>query len=222
MADQEATPEAEAASASETPAPWGEDFNPERAWNTISHLRGVEKELEPKAKQYERLVNGEDPDAVQEILEKYGYEISNDDDEEEETDELAEWEDPTAAELAALKKEQAELKAWKDAQEGMQQVAAFESTVDALAEKDHVELEDFHKLYIAQQVSGNPTPKAIEKAYTDLKSRLEEGQKKTIGNHIKSKSAPSGPGGGESASEVPDLNSRAEIVAHMQSKMQQD
>lgn len=54
-----AEPEAEA-------HPWGEDFDPERAWNTIQNLRQFEKQ----AKEYERLRS--DPDAIYELARQAG------------------------------------------------------------------------------------------------------------------------------------------------------
>jgi hypothetical protein len=205
---------------SETPAPWGDDFNPERAWNTISHLRGVEKELEPKAKQLDRLLSGEDPDTIQQVLEAYGYEVSDTDD--EEPDVVSDdWEDPTAAELKAIKKDLEEQKAWREQQEGAAQVAAFESTVDGLAKADGMVLKPYHKLAIAQEVSskGRVTDEAIEKAYATLKADIEAERKATIEGYTTSKKAPRRPASGESASEVPDLDSTDDITDYIKSRM---
>lgn len=45
-----------------TPPPWGDDFNPERAWQTITHLRGFEGD----AKQFRKF--SEDPEALMEFI----------------------------------------------------------------------------------------------------------------------------------------------------------
>lgn len=84
-ADVQSTPEPDAVTP-ETPEaveeevvvpPWGDDFDPERAWKTITHLRSREKELETAAKEYERLRS--DPDAQAKFLEQLGYELADDD-----------------------------------------------------------------------------------------------------------------------------------------------
>lgn len=85
-ADVQSTPEPDAVTP-ETPEaveeeevvvpPWGDDFDPERAWKTITHLRSREKELEATQKEYDRLKS--DPDAQAKFLEQLGYELADDD-----------------------------------------------------------------------------------------------------------------------------------------------
>jgi hypothetical protein len=75
----EATPETtESAEEEAVVPPWGEDFDAERAWKTITHLRSREKELEAAAKEFDRLKS--DPDAQAKFLEQLGYELADDTD----------------------------------------------------------------------------------------------------------------------------------------------
>ena len=64
-----------------SPPPWGEDFNPERAWNTITHLRGREKELESEAKQWKQF--REDEEFRKQQLAELGYEFEEEPDDED-------------------------------------------------------------------------------------------------------------------------------------------
>jgi hypothetical protein len=61
--------------------PWGDDFNPERAWKTILTQRDREKELESDAKAWKRF--REDEEFRRQELAGLGYELNEDTDEEE-------------------------------------------------------------------------------------------------------------------------------------------
>ncbi len=88
----------------EAPAPWGDDFDPSRAWQTITHLRDREKELEKQAKEFERLQS--DPDAFREFLSQRGYELPEEDDELEHDDEAPEFRDPRVDQLLAEREQE--------------------------------------------------------------------------------------------------------------------
>lgn len=90
-------------SSTESPAPWGEDFDKDRAWRTITHLRDREKELEPQAKQFERLRN--DPDAFREFLSEQGYELPEEDDEPEDVEQPT-FHDPRVDQLLAEREQE--------------------------------------------------------------------------------------------------------------------
>lgn len=65
----------------ETP-PWGDDFNPEQAWNTIQNLRKFEKEvktLRPIATEYKKLKDAElsETDRLKKQLEDYDTELND-------------------------------------------------------------------------------------------------------------------------------------------------
>jgi hypothetical protein len=92
-------------SSEEPPAPWGDDFNPDRAWRTITHLRDREKELEQQAKQFERLRN--DPDAFREFLSEQGYELPEEDDEPDDVEpEVQTFRDPRVDQLLAEREQE--------------------------------------------------------------------------------------------------------------------
>lgn len=86
--------------------PWSEEeYDRERAYNTIQNLRRRETDLEKEAKQFERLQT--DPDAFREFVSQRGYELP---DEDTDPADLATEDDPIAAirgEIAALKAERA-------------------------------------------------------------------------------------------------------------------
>ena len=82
----EAVQETEAAD--DTP-PWGDDFQPERAWQTITNLRGREKELEPDAKAWKRF--REDEEFRNQFLrDELGFEIVDQEDTDEEDEDYGE------------------------------------------------------------------------------------------------------------------------------------
>lgn len=104
--------------------PWGEDFNPERAWNTIQAQREENKQLkqsEADAKAYRAL--REDPEAFQAFLDEQGYEVADDgepeapDDDTDDEDE-DEYLDPLEQRLMQLEQaEQARLEQQEQARE---------------------------------------------------------------------------------------------------------
>lgn len=89
MSDQSDVPaiepdEAAQDAAAQEPAsehPWGDDFDAQRAWDTITKLRGFEKQ----AKEFERIQS--DEEARAEWLKSQGYEITDDDEEADDPDE---------------------------------------------------------------------------------------------------------------------------------------
>jgi hypothetical protein len=133
----ELTPDAEQSDATEpsSPPPWGEDFNPERAWNTISHLRSFEDD----AKTFRKLK--EDPEARNDFLRGLGYEVEDPDAPEAEA--TPEWE----AEEDPIAREVAELREWRDQQVQAQEKAevqnlwvGWESYIKEQAKEAGVEL----------------------------------------------------------------------------------
>lgn len=78
---------AQGAVESEAPVspPWGDDFNPERAWKTILSQRDRERELESEAKAWKRF--REDEEFRREQLSELGYEFEEPPEEEDEDDE---------------------------------------------------------------------------------------------------------------------------------------
>lgn len=76
---------AQGAVESETSAPpWGDDFSPEKAWNTIQTQRESEKELKERLRQAEQV--WEDEQALRERLEAQGFEFEEPEDDDDYTD----------------------------------------------------------------------------------------------------------------------------------------
>lgn len=215
MTDEPVTdevPQEQAPETSEAP-PWGDDFDAERAWKTITSQREREKELEPDAKAFKRLRDGEDPDTFKEIMEAYGYQIPEDDDDSYEDDE-EDFVDPVVKEIEDLKQ-------FKQSLEMERQIQAFNDEVERLAEAEGFkpeDLDDMDRLLIAQSANTgrNFDIKKGFEAFLDYEKAKEQ---KAIERYKKSLEAPSSPVSGESASEVPDLSTRADMVRHIQSKI---
>jgi hypothetical protein len=162
------------------PAPWGDDFNPERAWQTISHLRGREKELESKAKQFERLA--EDEDALREFLAERGFTF-DEDDEEEPFDGTTE-DDPTAE----LRTKLSELEQWKAQQEAERGLAQFNKDLDGFAKEASVELSDLDREFIlSQTIKGGNNPKAAKAAFDRFVEHRQAQEKAILDRYLKSK-----------------------------------
>lgn len=192
------------------PAPWGDDFNPDRAWQTITHLRGREKELEQQAKQYERLRS--DPDAQRQFLADLGYEVDEDtgvDDEVEDPD------DP----IQPLTQKLSELEAWKAQQEHQASLDAFNKDIAGFAAEAKVELTEDDKFLLLQktfQTGGNPA--AARKAFDAHVELIKARDKAIIDRYLKSKSdgVPSAPQPGKAGRAEFDPTDRKARKARME------
>lgn len=191
--------------APDAPPPWGDDFNAERAWQTISHLRGREKELESEAKLAKAL--REDPDALKEFLAERGYELP--DDEDDEPDVEFDDEDP----IAPLRSEMETIKEYIENQKAERTIDAFAKHLDSLSTEAELSLTDREKQIVFRDAldNGGLTKANTEKAFKahiewlrDRESQMRQGwqeTKKTTAPAVKS---------GQSATQVPDLdNERA-------------
>jgi hypothetical protein len=185
----------------DAPPPWGDDFDAARAWNTISHLRGREKELEPVAKALERLRSGEDRDTFREIAATFGYEIPEDD----EPDDDGLEDDP----VADVRKQVSELAAWRAQQENERKLSAHFDQVNKLAEGAEIALTDHERKLIFNEAlteKGLDT-KLTEAAFQSIAAYRDEIRKQAIEGYRGSKKAPTVPPAGKSATQVPDLDS---------------
>lgn len=216
MADQETTPEVEVAETAAPNTPVGPDGQPwdfERQQATISKLR----EFETPAKAYERLSSGEDSEAFAQLAEKYGYELAQ-----EETEAASDWEDPSATEIAALKKQNAEFAAFKEQIELDRQVSAFQNDVARLSQEAEVELSEKQLGFVLAKAANDPkglSPASTKAAFNDLVEDLKAYEQGFISKHGIKPKAPRKPISGEPASQNPDLNTTADIVAFMQRRM---
>jgi hypothetical protein len=209
--DLESAPEAEtaeetSASVPDAPPPWGDDFNPERAWQTITHLRGREKELESESKRLKALQ--EDEDALREFLAEKGFEIAEDESEDEPADE----DDVDPVEERLRKIEEAEqTRAERERSDAARQFKSeFDSHVNELAEGAGWELDDDDRLVIWAKSSadnnGVPTVQGTEKAVKEFIDRQEQRVQARLESYKTSKKTAAVVPPGKSASQVPDLS----------------
>lgn len=188
---------------SETPVPWGDDFNPERAWKTITHLRDREKELEKQAREFERLQ--QDDSAFKEFVSQRGYEIP--DDEIEEPDDF-----PTDQPTSDPRVD--EIYQWKQQQEVDKALTAFHSDIDAKAEKAGVNVDQVDRDWLLQEsIKGGFTPDAVNKAFDSLAERNKQLEQAAIERYIASKRAPTPPQPGKAgAPEFDPRDSKARLA----------
>jgi len=216
VSDQETPPEQAPETSAPLTGPDGQPWDPDRAMSTIKSLRERESELEPQAKQYERLSSGEDQDAFRELAEKYGFQI-----EDQEDDDSDEWVDPSEQKFTEYEKKLAALEQAEEQRQLDAQAQHFRSTVDSLAKENELDLQDYHVTGILQNVinRGDLTDKNIKAAFFDIAKAIEAERQAIIDGYTKSKKAPRGPLKGEAASEVPELKSTEDIVKHVQSQI---
>ncbi len=218
MSDQETPPEVEAAETAptNTPSPTGPDgqpWDPDRAMQTISKLR----EFETPAKAYERLSSGEDSDTFRKLAETYGFELPD-----EEEDDTSGWVDPTAQELAALRKEVADQQKWREEIQVERQVEAFQKDLSNLSAEKGISLSERQTKFILAAAVNDPkglSPASTKAAFNDLVEELEAYEQGLISKHGIKPKASRKPITGEAASLNPDLNTRADIVKFMQQRM---
>ena len=147
-----------------SPPPWGDDFDAARAWQTISHLRGREKELESDAKAWKRF--REDEDARRETLTELGYSIADDDDEDLDDEDFDD--EPVTQVPKALQKELDELKTWRSQQEQKEARQAFDDHLNSLAQGAEIELSPFERRAIlAASIEAGFKPQHTEKAFKE-------------------------------------------------------
>ncbi len=182
----------------EESAPWGDDFDANRAWNTIQNLRAREKELEKDAAEYKRLTS--DPDAYYEHGTRQGW-VELEDTPEEPED--AEPDD------APWSRDVAELKAWKEQQEQAAALDAFNSDLNKLAGDAEVELSAAQrKLIMVESLNNGWNQKATAEAFESLKADLEAQEQRAIDRYLASKKAPSPPRAGKAGEAVFDPTDR--------------
>jgi hypothetical protein len=201
-----------------TPPPWGEDFNPERAWNTIQAQRARELELESDSKALKRL--REDREAQREFLAEIGYELPDDDDDVDDTDD----DDP----ITPVRSEVEALKAWKQQQELEQGLALFKADVDDLAREAGVDLSerDYKRVWRDAEEQASSSKKQFDRSlvasvFKELLEEREQLKRQAIEEYTNSKKAPHVPGTSKSATQVPDLDDPKERTRFMKERLRQ-
>lgn len=217
-----AAPETTTAVTEDAP-PWGDDFDPQRAWNTIQTQRARETELEQQFKALR-----EDPKALSEFLSELGYELPDDDDDTDEDTFLEDdpdEDDPLAARLKDLERKLAEREQKESAQaeeaqlnqmlEGVEkQFASISPDID---EQQKVQLlNDARLLPLTEQ--GLPDVKAAHEAREAfIQSQLDARLKGWAGTKDGQVVNPVGAAG----TQVPDLDDPVQRRAYMKQKLMQ-
>jgi hypothetical protein len=186
-----------------SPPPWGDEFDPARAWQTITHLRDRERELESEAK-FAKAIR-EDPNALKEFLAEQGYELPDDEDD----DDPDLYEDTEDDPIAPLRSDVQSIKEFIEAQKAERAVDGFAKHLDSLSTEAELALTDREKQIVFRDALdlGGLTKANTEKAFKahvewlrDRESQLRQGwqeKKKTTAPAVKS---------GQSATQVPDLD----------------
>lgn len=194
-----AEPEAVETTESTDSPPWGEDFDAQRAWNTIQTLRGEVKEAKQGAQEVDVETLLRDPQRYAEVLDALGLEEVDEDPDQYDEDE--EFVDPYEQRLSGVEEQMAR-------QQEMDDLRAFSSHLQTLAQGAEVELteRDRQVLLNASQEYGF-NPEATEKAFKEYLEERKTFEKRVIEDYIKSKkNAPHVSTVGTNANEVPDLD----------------
>lgn len=208
---------AETAETSDAP-PWGEDFDPERAWNTIQTQRAEAKELKQSAQRARELeAQWDDEDAHFAFLANRGYQFG--DDEEDDLD-LYEDEgpDPTIEELKAVKADLAELRQDKAERE-------FNADLSKLAKAAEVTLSERDRKLIQHATNeGGGNPSALKKAFEQWDEERKAYETEVIERYRESKKAPHVSKVGKQATDTPDYEnmSRSDRVKAMAERVNVD
>lgn len=187
----EETPELSGDDRTDSP-PWGDDFDPDRAWSTIQTQRAEETKLKERAKQLDD--QWEDERAHLDWLRERGYEFEDVEDDQgfyepHDDDQL----DPKEERLARL--EQAEAQ------------RLFNADLKDLADDADVELQADERELIGLKTGqyGNDR-RALERAFKEHLEARKAFEAKVIERYRQSKQAPQVPKGGREATDKPDLS----------------
>lgn len=185
--------------------PWGDDFDPERAWKTIQNLRQFEK----TAKEFERIQS--DETARTEWLRGQGYEVETADADDSE-EELFEEDDP----VAPVRKDLDELKTWQREREQERINGLIKADLDSYNEDSGWDLDDDDRAdIVARATRLNPKgfgPDDLKKAHEAFIARLNRAGENGVEKAKKPKPSPSHvPSGGKAATgtkNVAEMNTR--------------
>jgi len=190
--------------------PWGENFDPVRAWETIQTQRQSESELKQQlqeAKQVKDLWEAaqKDPELQAQILGMWGYDVEGNP-EPEPTQ--PEFQDPRVDQL--LQERQAE----QDAQ-------LLTQHLNELAEKEGVQLSDRQRQRLFRDaVDAGLNPQATEQVFKQFVEDHKAEEQAIIDRYVKSKRTPRPASNGVPGSEKVDFTNDEERQKHFASVME--
>ena len=204
-----------------SPPPWGDEFDAQRAWNTINHLRDRERELDTSHKALERLRGGDDLDTFRDLAAAYGFEIPEDEEQGPDEDLFNDVpaDDPYLPRINEVAQKVDPVIEWVQDQQLEQALGAFNKHVNELAEKvstedNPFELDDDDRsLLLAASIQGGFNEKATEDAFNKYKARIdartraeEVAEAEAQEAYKRSKKAPHVTSAGKPGTEVPSLD----------------
>lgn len=196
---EETTPQGEV---EESSPPWGEDFQPEKAWKTITTQRESERELKERLKQEQSV--WDDEDALRERLKAAGFEIAEDEEDVDDDEDLASYEDESQSEYD---KRIAALEAREQERQANAAVQQFKDHVNELAAKAEIELDDDDVEFLfTKSVNQGFTEKATEAAFEKYVERQKFREAQILERYRGSKKAPHISSSGQAASKTVDLD----------------
>jgi hypothetical protein len=175
----EAPADAQGAVQAETSSPpWGDDFDPDRAWKAIQSGRETEKELKERLRAEQSVWDDEDA-LYQKLSEKYPDWVTDGASEEPvDDDEFEDDDDPRDQELKELRERQSAHDEWIAEQKNQASIKAYNADVDEVQTAREVEFDEDDRVLIAQKAAsytngGGFTKKELEKAVDWLIARDE-------------------------------------------------
>lgn len=189
--------------------PWsGEEYQPERAYQTIQHLRGFEKQ----AREFDRLQN--DPQALEQFLTGLGYAVE---DPSEQQDEFA---DPTEQLAARLEQLEQSLSARDERDNSEQRAVQVRQLVDRQLEQLGVTDEEDGNDILAYAIHALPPTEDglpdVKGAFDRFQTRQQAHQKQWV----QSKRAPHTLAGGGEGTKQPPRDTHEQRVAYAMQRLQ--
>lgn len=173
----EETEETPAAEAETTAPPWGDDFDPQKAWDTIQAQRASEKELKEQAQRASE--KWEQEEAHLEWMRAHGFEIADDEDEDPDLYEDDEGQPEVDPDVAWLKQRETDRMYREDLEEALPEGVKYRD----LSEADRVYIQ--HKT-----TEGGANKAALGKAVKAWEQWRKDSETEAIERYRESKKTP--------------------------------
>ena len=177
--------------------PWGDDFDADRAWKTITSQREEAKELKERLRQEQAIWENEQAVAAR-AAEKFQWQLEQGEDEPDD-EELAD-DEPVDPRVEAHDQ-------WIRSQQEKQALKDFNEDLDSAASETEVKLTARdRKTILAESMANGFNPDATRKALKELIEDREQLKASWQEELSTSKQTPRPPGSGKTATQVPDLD----------------